>query len=904
MQKHNGMTPETLTELQKIKARCKILEDELKQTGKRHEKIRENEARYRLAIEISGDGVWETQYDKETYYFSDTMFTMLGYEPVSPDKAPAFFDSILHPEDRHSFKETLKSLNTPGNDDYETEIRLKSKSGEWKYILTRGKCIRRGTDGKALHTAGTNTDITGRKKEEEQFRQYELMISAVYDQMAFLDTQYRYKVINDTYLKLFPGKLRTDVIGNTPEYLFGKELYKKVIEPNLKKCLKGKEVHYSEWFDMPGKGKTYRDVSYYPLFSTNDSVSGIIIISHDITKHKTLENSLRESEQHYRLLADNIGDTIWILDSELRFSYLSPSAEALTGYTLQELKERAIFDFLPPESHKIVTDTLQEEKDWKENNPEGHFFKTIELRINQKSGESIWIEATIKPFMNGDDDQTGYIGIARNIEKRKQIEDALRESEEQYRGIFNSARDAFVIYDFDGNIIDANPAACDMYGYPREKLITPTGHDVVASNKYHIFEQFMKEVKKNGYFESESIDTRPDGTQIHIDVKAGPLEYKGRPHMLAVIRDISERRRTAHKLQKTYDTLQAIIQASPYAMFDLDRENNVLSLWNKAAENIFGWKQEEIIGKPLPFIRQDKTDEFENLLEIVLSGKSSTGINSKHIRKDGTEINIETAAAPLYNTDGSVAGVMAIVADVTEHLKMEEQFIQSQKMETVGRLAGGIAHDFNNLLTVIMGNAELAELEIPPEHPVCTIIREIGDTAVRASSLTRQLLAFSRRQIIEPKLLNLNETLFSMDKMLRRLIGEDIELVTLPDENLWPVKADTGQIEQVIINLVVNARDAMPDGGKLTIETNNVRLSREYISTHLGALEGDYIMIAVSDTGTGMNEEIRAHIFEPFFTTKEKGKGTGLGLSTCYGIIKQNEGTPSGYTANPDRERP
>jgi signal transduction histidine kinase len=247
--------------------------------------------------------------------------------------------------------------------------------------------------------------------------------------------------------------------------------------------------------------------------------------------------------------------------------------------------------------------------------------------------------------------------------------------------------------------------------------------------------------------------------------------------------------------------------------------------------------------------------------------------------------------APFTPADRSLmTGVANQVAMILEKKGLEQQLQQAQKMESVGRLAGGVAHDFNNLLTAMMGYAGLARESIPPDNPASVCVQEIQKAADRAATLTNQLLAFARRQIIEPRVINLNDLILDMGKMLRRLIGEDVELVLRPASEACAVKVDRGQMEQVLVNLAVNARDAMPDGGRLTIETTIVTLDEGYALTHPEVSPGQYVMLAVSDNGVGMAEEVKAHLFEPFFTTKEKGKGTGLGLATCYGIVKQSSG--------------
>jgi PAS domain S-box-containing protein len=342
-------------------------------------------------------------------------------------------------------------------------------------------------------------------------------------------------------------------------------------------------------------------------------------------------------------------------------------------------------------------------------------------------------------------------------------------------------------------------------------------------------------------------------------------------------------------LHEQTDALTALIQSAPLAIVSIDLQGR-LTRWNPAAERIFGWRQDQVLGDLPPFIRKDQLEEFDGLRKRILQGHTLIDIGLQRQRKDGTLIDIRLSAAPLRNAEGRIVGIMAVIVDMSEHKALEEQFHQSQKLEAVGRLAGGIAHDFNNILLVIMGYSEILLSALPETDPQRSLIEQIHSAGKRATGLTAQLLAFSRRQVLQPRLMDLNAVVFGLDAMLQRLIGEDIQLTLAPDESLGLINADPGQMEQVVMNLVVNGRDAMPQGGKLTLTTRNIDLATPSTFGRTSVPPGRYVMLAVGDTGCGMNNETQDRIFEPFFTTKEPGQGTGLGLATTYGIINQSLG--------------
>jgi two-component system cell cycle sensor histidine kinase/response regulator CckA len=359
----------------------------------------------------------------------------------------------------------------------------------------------------------------------------------------------------------------------------------------------------------------------------------------------------------------------------------------------------------------------------------------------------------------------------------------------------------------------------------------------------------------------------------------------------------NEYRLTIEALRESEERFNQILDEAPVGYLELDREGKILRV-NQKEREMLGHTAEEMLGKPIwSFYAEEKITRHVTLSKIAGDVSFHDTFERTAIRKDGTTLPVLVVDRITRDKEGRITGIRSTVEDLTERRrteetlrKSEEQLRQWQKVEAIGRLAGGVAHDFNNLLMTIKGCSELLLSDFDRRDPRRDEVEEIRKAAERATSLTRQLLAFGRRQVLQPQVLDLNTVVANMNKMLHRLIGEDIQLNTVLDEDLWPVRVDPGQIEQVLMNLAVNARDAMPHGGKLTIETANVIHDEEYARGHISVKPGLYVLLAVSDTGLGMDKETQSHLFEPFFTTKEKGKGSGLGLSTAYGIVKQSGG--------------
>jgi two-component system cell cycle sensor histidine kinase/response regulator CckA len=343
------------------------------------------------------------------------------------------------------------------------------------------------------------------------------------------------------------------------------------------------------------------------------------------------------------------------------------------------------------------------------------------------------------------------------------------------------------------------------------------------------------------------------------------------------------------EVERVNEELRATFEASPLAICTVSTDSRVLS-WNPAAEELFGWTAAEVLGRFPPFIPPDLMEELERLRQRVNSGAPLTNYETQRLHKDGRRLELSLSTASLFDKTGATCGVVAVYTNVGDRKALEAQLRQAQKMEAVGRLAGGVAHDFNNILTAIRAGAEFLLADLDAEDPRRTDAADIRSAADRAAGLTRQLLAFSRQQVLEPRVVDLNAVVTGIEPMLRRLVEENISFVTCLGADLNRVQADPNQLEQVLLNLVVNGRDAMPDGGTLLIETSNVVLDEEYPRTHATARPGPHVLLSVTDTGCGMDAATQARVFEPFFTTKPVGVGTGLGLATVYGIVKQSGG--------------
>ena len=468
----------------------------------------------------------------------------------------------------------------------------------------------------------------------------------------------------------------------------------------------------------------------------------------------------------------------------------------------------------------------------------------------------------------------------------------LFEREELFRLISDNAADMIGVVDASGNRIYNSRSYTRVLGYDENELKSSSAFDQIHIDDRARVREAADEARRTGVGKTLEYRIRhKDGTWRVLESTASVIRTPaGDTQKLVIVnRDITERKEAAESLRQSESGYRSMVEDAPYGIFRCRSDGKLLST-NPAFQRILGYEnRDELLQRNLADEVFGSSSEFQKLKNFLDDGREFKDVAVELKRRDGAQITVRCSGRSIKGNEG-LASFDVFAEDVTEKRILERQLQMAGKMEAIGRLSGGIAHDFNNLLGVIIGYSQLFKRKLDSQSPLLEHAHEIEKAGQRAAALTRQLLAFSRQQVLSPAVLNLNDLVTDMVKMLPRLIGEDITVQTLTAPDLGSVKADRGQIEQVIMNLAVNARDAMPQGGKLVIETSNRRLDRLYARQHPGARPGEYVMLKVDDSGMGIDADTLVHIFEPFFTTKEVGKGTGLGLATVYGVVKQSEG--------------
>ncbi len=733
--------------------------------------------------------------------------------------------------------------------------------------------------------------VTERKQAEEKLaaerERLAVTLQSIGDAVIATDESARIAVFNGVAEQLTGWKAQ-DALGRPLSDVFrviAEDTREPVASPVERVLREGVVVNLANQTALLAKDGAERPIadSGAPIRDSSGRICGVVLVFRDQTEERRAERARRESEARYRVIFEQAAAGVAHVDAATgNFLQVNARFCEMLGYSRDEVLAGTWQRFTHPddlEADRAGVLRMQ---------ASGEPYR-CEKRYVRRDGSVVWAGVTVSPVALPGEKAKSQVAIVEDIGERRKAAVALEQRERDLRTILQTALDGYWLVDSLGRLVDVNEAYCEMSGYARDELLCLQIKDLEVSGTPQQTAAHMQRIIRQGLDRFETRHRCRDGRVLDIEASVKFVERAG--SFVCFFRDITERKRADEALRRSEKRFRALIEKSTDMILVLDAEGRY-QFWSESAAETLGWTPGEMLGRSaLERVHPDDRPRIAHVLERLLSTESGIARELfRHQHADGSWRQLEGTARNLLR-DPAVGGIVLNSRDVSEQRLLEEQFWQAQKLESVGRLAGGVAHDFNNLLTVILSSVE--EMRDQPQgeaQPSAVLVEEIGAAGERARDLTRQLLAFARKQVIAPESLDLGAVVLGTEKLLRRLLGEDVELATGLGPGLWPVRCDRGQVEQVIVNLAVNARDAMPGGGTLLIETSNVEVDRDGVSAHPGMRPGSYVRLSVRDSGMGIAPEVKARIFEPFFTTKATGKGTGLGLATVYGIVKQSDG--------------
>ncbi|MBP3956043.1 PAS domain S-box protein [Gemmata sp. G18] len=842
--------------------------------------LRASERRFRALVENSSDAVELLAADGTILYATPGVVRTGGRTADEIVGRKAF--EWCHPEDAAQLAAEYERFLTEPGAVVSGEYRYRHKDGSWHWVAAT--CTNRLCDPAVGAVVVNSRDVTERVRAETVLRAaMEGSLDAVFlfasergpdgsirdfrftdlnQKAAALLQMDRAAVIGEQLCELFPL--------HRPAGLFDR--YVRVVES-------GETLEEEFPLDLDGGRVIWL---HHQVVRTGD---GVVITSRDVTARKGAEDKLRRSEDQYRRLFEASPHPMWVFDTQtLAFLAVNDAAVARYGYTRDEFARLTLRDIRPVEDVSALMADLEtpvSPRTWR------HRWKDETVRLVEVTGHDL--------EYNG---HPGRLVLAHDVTDRERTSAALREREELLRSVIAHIPCGVFWKDRNSVYTGCNDLFARNHALPGPEAVV--GHTDLelgtAPAEAEAFRAFDRRVMETGepLLGIEEALTRPNGTRVVLLTSKVPLRDAAGAvvGVLGVYQDITDRTRAEDEVRAWKARYEAAVKATGQVLYDWDAVSDHLA-WGGSYQSILGYQGAEM---PLQLVgwfalvHPDDRPAFTREAERCVASESPFRLEYRVRRKDGAYITVDDQGHFVPNPTGPSTRMVGFVSDVSERRRLEEQYRQAQKMEAVGQLAGGVAHDFNNLLTVINGYSDIILASLHAHDSVRPMVEEVKKAGTRAADLTRQLLAFGRQQVLQPKVLDLNDVIKGVTQMLRRLIGEDIVLVLHPDPGLLRVKADPGQLGQVLMNLAVNARDAMPIGGALTIETRNVTLGAGTAVDGAEVRSGAYVRLSVSDTGTGMTDDVRRHIFEPFYTTKEQGKGTGLGLATVYGIVKQSGG--------------
>ncbi|GEM_PF-1176553 len=988
-------------------------------TARKQAELTLADERRRLADIIRGTniGTWEFDVNTGISTISDRWAEMLGYRreelvPVTLQK----WNELTHPEDREASNEILRQHFDGERDYYECEVRMRHKNGEWIWILDRGRVHTWSSDGKPLLMSGTHQDITERKKAEEVLRESETRLQAIFNTVAtgILIIDRNTQEIVDA------NQAVVEMSGLPKERMIG-QLCRTVVCPALAGTCPvkdlGQTVHHSERKLVCADGHQIDILkTVYPV--SIDGRDCLLESFVDISDRVRAEEALRDSKERYKRLLESVTDYIYTVryqDGRPVSTQHGEGCLAVTGYTPKEFEDNPYLWL-----EMIVDEDRAAVQNFMSSVTTEMSIPRLEHRIVRKDGSIRWVRNTPSVRRDESGSIVSYEGLISDITEQRVAKNELALSEMKYRTLFESAQDAiFLMKDY--IFVDCNSTTCEMFGCHRDQILlkppdafSPLKQPDGRESREKAMEKMNAAMAGQPQF-FEWTHLKLDGTCFDAEVKLNGIQIAGVPHILAIVRDITERKRSEKALERSLSLQRATLESTADGILVVDRAGEVtgfnrkfLEMWripeflavlrddkkllkyvadqvknpqlfadsvrhlyanpelqsldtvefkdgrvferhsqpqrlgqevvgrvwsfrdlterkrvemelarlatateqaaeaivisslegkieyiNPAFERISGYRREEVIGRTWSeFITKENEEILLQEAWPALQTGQNWGGRLQSCRKDGSIYEEECSVSPIRDQNGAIVSYVSVRRDVTQEAELENRLRQSQKLEAVGLLAAGIAHDFNNLLAGIRGFAELLTLEEESGPKVSGYAEEILKAAGRAADLTGQLLAFARKGRLLSVLVNVTEVIGEVAGILERSIDRRIEIRQDYRAERPFISGDPSQVQSAILNLAINARDAMPEGGSLTFRTENVHLDDGYCHLHsldLGA--GEYLAVSVTDTGIGMDEGVMAHIFDPFFTTKAQGQGTGLGLAGVYGCLRNHHGS-------------
>jgi PAS domain S-box-containing protein len=863
------------------------------------EALRQSEEQFRAVFDLAPVGM--AQADPRTGQWlrvNKKMCEITGYS--SAELLQRRVEDLTHPEDRKSDREAFQRVVRGEAPDYRMEKRCLRKDGALAWMNVN-MTVLRDAAGQPTRTVATIEDITGRKRAEESLRLLGSAVEQAEDSIIITDAQLdlsgpRIVFVNPAFTKI-TGYTAEEVLGKTPRILQGARTDKAVLA-RLREALARGESFHGETISYRKDGSEFHlEMHITPIRDPNGLVTHFVAIKRDITGRKRAEAALVETSALLETLLQNTPDGIYFKDMQSRFVHFSRKMLEIFHRThSDELKGRTDFDFFSEEHARPAFEAEQEII------RTGKPILNLEEKEIHLDGRVGWVSTSKLLWRDKAGNVIGTMGISRDITGHKRAEAALVETSALLETLLENTPDNIYFKDMQSRFVHFSRTMLETFHLTHfDELKGRTDFD------------FFSEEHARPAFEAEQEIIRTgkpilnlEEKEVHLDGRVGwvstsKLLWRDKAGnvigTMGISRDITGHKRAEESLRLLGCAVEQANESIVITDAQLDLPGPRIVFVNPACTKMTGYTLAEVLGKTPRILQGARTDKAVLArLRATLARGESFRDELINYRRDRSEFYSEIHIAPIRDPAGNVTHFVAIKRDITERKRLEAHLFQSQKMETVGKLAGGIAHEFNSIMTVIIGQSELMLYDLPAGNPLRKNAAEIHQAADRAAALTRQLLAYGRKQILQPDVLDLNTILAGMESTLRHLAGCDVDVQIAPPTGPRLVKADPGQIEQVIVNIVMNAADAMPHGGKLTLETGETFLDQDYASQFSDLKPGEYVMLAISDTGAGMSEGVKARIFEPFFTTKEVGKGTGLGLATCHGIIKQSDGHISVYS--------